>query len=1215
MLRLTLLALGLAVWCGGALSAAERVPLRLSLPDGAPPAVPVPVAGGVPFARGTLASADAVRLLQGGQEIPSQITRTAAWPDGSVKWVLVETVLAGNAKDLALEFGAGVTRAAVSDPIAAKLEGADAVVSGGGIAARVNKATPAVLDELSIKGKAIATPEQPVKLVLDTLRTENGSERGGETLPVLNYVCRDPKAQMERGAIVLDEVAVESAGPVRATVLLRGHAAFKRLGATLPAKLRERAETGQLPFSLRLHFYRGTGIVYGEHQIVFAGEPDNDFIANWALVWPGQAGERGTLTLEPGLNLESSAAGLKAPAKQERLCWAPTAAGLGLIRDGWYERPCGIAAREGAAWIEFWPREAGVFDLRRYAREYAVGESYDPRKPEQAKNFGQVAAYGIAKSHRFVMSFDGGDRAAAAQALSGRALLAAAPGWYAKSEALGPFAPEQTSGPFAALDAQTRRELDFHLFCQDLYRWHGKLEYGYWQSRFGQVHRHDRWDNDYGRWGWALNDGAGRIGHILMLEYLRTGERRYFEAGDAFNRVNFDTNMVHTEYHMENAQGWWVAKGSSHRHNVQPFGCPYIGMRGSYPVGQRILHLLTGDGVIADGLEIVSDAAWQYTNGSGSRLCNSGGSDGQGSGANALLWKHETTGEKKYLDACGKMLDTSGLVPPAAGKGLGYGPSFGLFNAAGEYADLAGDDAFKQRVVELGKRGAAEKDSAAFLYAIAMAYRFSKDASLKAKLESTLSELNHARDTSLSALPPAQWPGHAGPRTANLKAGETRDYPYALGVLSAPAGTEWPQAQAFPAAWPARAPKDWYAPGGAQQPNEAAFPAAGLPAPKGANGGSLEAGAAKWTAKAGLADGVDVGGAQPLAAPIQAYVALASAHADDPRLAGNYAEHASKWEALGEGGEGALAAKGAAGPAQVSARMQAVTVDGAPAVRIAVSCQVPAGSGRVAHWGVRVPLKLSGNGHALTVTRPGAFRLERTRLNQNDEQIPSWLAAMEGRENQPHWPLWRRAGLEVGPGNGYRVWHASEDNVAPVCVDSGEGAPNWLDVTDRGAKPAWGVTARLLRGTDFAERQSVRVNLESGLLEIQFHSAAAAPVEEAAAAKGLHGICELSFHDGWRPPLSKPELTAAQYEKFVADLDYGENYGLSANRFGFSNTHKVKGKQWMDKLRDVGIEPREILYSMDRGDGLAKHFEKLGVAYDANDKEGSIRKLLEHYRK
>ena len=99
----------------------------------------------------------------------------------------------------------------------------------------------------------------------------------------------------------------------------------------------------------------------------------------------------------------------------------------------------------------------------------------------------------------------------------------------------------------------------------------------------------------------------------------------------------------------------WRARGLNHRHNVQPFGCPYIGMRGSNPGGHRILWHLTGDGVIKDGLDLVIDAA------SRGRFGGSGGPDGQGSAAMAFLFAHETTGDDKWLDAKGFKIEADSV--------------------------------------------------------------------------------------------------------------------------------------------------------------------------------------------------------------------------------------------------------------------------------------------------------------------------------------------------------------------------------------------------------------------------------------------------------------------------------------------------------------------------------------------------------------------------
>lgn len=67
-----------------------------------------PVTGGVPFSEGTLQNVDRVRLLSEGAEIPAQLKVTARWPDGSVRWALIDSVLdlpADAARNLTLQTG------------------------------------------------------------------------------------------------------------------------------------------------------------------------------------------------------------------------------------------------------------------------------------------------------------------------------------------------------------------------------------------------------------------------------------------------------------------------------------------------------------------------------------------------------------------------------------------------------------------------------------------------------------------------------------------------------------------------------------------------------------------------------------------------------------------------------------------------------------------------------------------------------------------------------------------------------------------------------------------------------------------------------------------------------------------------------------------------------------------------------------------------------
>lgn len=70
--------------------AALDVPLTITNREAVPRAQQ-PVTGGVPFARGVLADTSRVRLLRGSSEVAAQFLTTASWPDGSVRWLLVDT--------------------------------------------------------------------------------------------------------------------------------------------------------------------------------------------------------------------------------------------------------------------------------------------------------------------------------------------------------------------------------------------------------------------------------------------------------------------------------------------------------------------------------------------------------------------------------------------------------------------------------------------------------------------------------------------------------------------------------------------------------------------------------------------------------------------------------------------------------------------------------------------------------------------------------------------------------------------------------------------------------------------------------------------------------------------------------------------------------------------------------------------------------------------
>ena len=182
--------------------AAEQVAVRVDFPPGAGGEQPVPAAGGIPFPKGALQSVENVRLLgSDGKEVSAQVTRLAVWPDGSVKWALIDAVMPPHeGKALVLEYGADVTRAAVDDPITVQEAGDGVRVRGGGVSASVLRNGGGVFDGLTFAGGETLTAQ----LVLSTLRLKGGTS--GQALPTNTYVCLDPSATLDEGKVAVDEV-------------------------------------------------------------------------------------------------------------------------------------------------------------------------------------------------------------------------------------------------------------------------------------------------------------------------------------------------------------------------------------------------------------------------------------------------------------------------------------------------------------------------------------------------------------------------------------------------------------------------------------------------------------------------------------------------------------------------------------------------------------------------------------------------------------------------------------------------------------------------------------------------------------------------------------------------------------------------------------------------------------------------------------------------
>ncbi len=172
-----------------------------------------PVTAGVPWPVGALRSHDALRLLDtSGAERPLQVEALSRWPDGSLKWTLLDFQASVRRKGSAtyhLDYGlAGAQRQAPASPLSVREDSALITVSTGAARFRLAKDRFRLFDEVTLEGQdrpLVAPHGDEDGLSLEFAEPQPGAR------PRVFLSSRGPaKAQ------------VETKGPVRVVVRIEG---------------------------------------------------------------------------------------------------------------------------------------------------------------------------------------------------------------------------------------------------------------------------------------------------------------------------------------------------------------------------------------------------------------------------------------------------------------------------------------------------------------------------------------------------------------------------------------------------------------------------------------------------------------------------------------------------------------------------------------------------------------------------------------------------------------------------------------------------------------------------------------------------------------------------------------------------------------------------------------------------------------------------------
>lgn len=513
-----------------------------------------PVTAGLPFPPGHLTEDSELRLSdERGRERPLQTEVLSRWPDGSIRWLLLDfqaDVPAEGEATYRLEYGAKEEegekgsrerggeeaengRGSPLTPITVRENGGRITVDTGRLQAVFSSASGAILESLK-------RPEEGVELAFS--RAGSG---GGALLTLENYEGFPPTRY---GSQPPRTLAVETQGPLRTVIKAEGE--YVPLGEG----------EGAFTYVLRFHFYAHKPTIKIEHTFINTARPSVTALRTISLhLPPARAGEeaesltysytlgsevlplKGDLTnLYEARLIQSTAttyrlfeclsAGERADdvrlktQREQAGGWADLSTGrAGLtvaVRDFWQQFPKAFRLSRRGLDVDLWTSERIPFML-----------GTDP--PFLCKQ-------GQAKTHELLLYLHPGSPeeapvAEVAAAFQSMLRAEAPPAWICASGALGAMAPaDPTRFPayeaaVAALDVE-RMGHGGGPWWEKIFTDGGEDQETY--DRYGMEHWGDNpliwgYQTKYRMWANCEYDPA----HAAFQEYARSGNVAFFQRG------------------------------------------------------------------------------------------------------------------------------------------------------------------------------------------------------------------------------------------------------------------------------------------------------------------------------------------------------------------------------------------------------------------------------------------------------------------------------------------------------------------------------------------------------------------------------------------------------------------------------------------------------------------------------------------------------------
>ena len=481
-----------------------------------------PVTSGIPLSQGELLrSRQAALFSAGGPEVPLQTEVLSRWPDGSVRWLLLDFQVdldADETKRFMLRYGPTVQRSAVTRPLQIALH-----------PSHTNPITP-VLDAGPLR---IILSTDHFRL-LDSIWLDHdvdGEFSAAERLTDgegAGIVLIGVDGTRYRADLSLATWTVEQHGPLRACVRIDG---------------RHRAEDGSPMFSyvVRLHTFRGQS--FFKFDYTFINDHQDALMAKINAIEivcaTQEGGDRLLLNGEPISqpsrlfqvdDTQFEVNGDRSPGRAAG--WAAIASddgGLAVgVRDFWQNWPKSLQVEPGELRIGICPDfPAGQYDglpLLEEVKHYFY-----------LRDGNYTLKIGAARTHQLWVNCYSGqpdaEKLSNFYSATEKPLLAQCTPEYVCGTGVVGDAPPADPDRYHGYDAWLDSMFDKHLDDQENLRENGLLNFGDWydEKKF------------QGGWGNQEYDTS----HCFFVQYLRTGDRRYFDRARQGAWHSMDVDVLH----------------------------------------------------------------------------------------------------------------------------------------------------------------------------------------------------------------------------------------------------------------------------------------------------------------------------------------------------------------------------------------------------------------------------------------------------------------------------------------------------------------------------------------------------------------------------------------------------------------------------------------------------------------------------------------------